>query len=63
MVSLLLNLLIVCLVAGCGWWLIGYLSPPEPIRKVAVVVLVVICLIWLIGILSGGGSYQVIHLH
>jgi hypothetical protein len=58
-VSVIVYLLIVGCVFGLLWWLIGYIAPPEPFRKVANVVLAILAVLVVIGILIslvGGGS-------
>ncbi len=53
MLSILLTLVVVACVAGLVFWLINYIAPPDPIRKICVVVLVVVVVLWLIAVLTG----------
>lgn len=53
MLSVLLTLVIIACVAGLVFWLINYIAPPDPIRKILVVVLVIFVVIWIIGLLTG----------
>lgn len=53
LVTLLLYVVVLCLIAYLMYWLIGYIAPPEPIRKVAVVILVVVFIVALLYTLMG----------
>lgn len=53
MISILLTLVVVACVAGLVFWLINYVGPPEPIRKICIVVLVVVVVVWLLAVLTG----------
>lgn len=48
LIPLLINLVVLCLVGYLFYWLIGFLAPPEPIRKVAIVILVVVVVLALL---------------
>ena len=50
-VRTVIYLVIAGLIFWLLWWLIGYVSPPEPFRKVATVVLAVCAVVVVIGIL------------
>jgi len=59
MISLLINLLVICLIIGLGWWLLQVIPMPPPIKQVATVIFAVICVIiliyFLLGIVPAGG--------
>jgi multisubunit Na+/H+ antiporter MnhB subunit len=48
MISLLVTVVIFALICYLIFWVMGYLSVPEPIRKVVVVVVVLIAVIWIL---------------
>ncbi len=54
----LIQILIVCLIAGLALWVLAQFAPPEPIGKVIRVIIIVVVCLWLIyalvGILPGG---------
>ncbi len=50
-VSLIIYLIVGGLIFWLLWWLISYINPPEPFRKVANVVLMVIAVLVCIGVL------------
>jgi Kef-type K+ transport system membrane component KefB len=52
-VTLLVYIVVICLVAWLFYWLINYIGPPEPIKKIAVVILVVVFVIVLLYLLLG----------
>lgn len=52
-IGILIDLLVICLVGGLVYWVINFLAPPDPVRKIAVVVLVVVLVIALISLLAG----------
>lgn len=56
LIGLLVTLVVLCLVAYVFYWLINYLAPPEPIKKIAVVILVLVFVLVLISLLFGGVS-------
>lgn len=59
MIGLLINLLILCLILGLVWWVIGLIPLPDPFSLIARVVFAVICVIILIDMLlslSGGAG-------
>ncbi len=53
----LLGLLIWIIIVGCIfgllWWLVGYISPPEPFNKVARIAIAVVAVLLLINMLLG----------
>ena len=53
LLALLLYVVIICLVGYVIYWLINYLAPPDPIRKIAVVILVIVLVVVLISLLLG----------
>ncbi len=48
LVSLLITIAIFALVVYVIFWIMGYLSVPEPIRKVVVVIVVLIAVVWIL---------------
>lgn len=58
MIGLLINLLILCLILGLVWWVIGLIPLPDPFGLIVRVVFAVICVIILIDMLLslGGGA-------
>lgn len=48
MISLLITVVVFALICYILFWVMGYLSVPEPIRKVVVVVVVLIAVIWIL---------------
>jgi hypothetical protein len=50
-VMVILYLLIAGIVFGLLWWLISYINPPEPFKKIANVVLAILAVLVVIGIL------------
>ena len=51
LVHIIIYLLIVGGVCWLLWWLINYIAPPEPFRKIANVILAVAAVLVVIGIL------------
>jgi len=59
MISLLIDLLVLCLVFGVAYWIIGLLPLPAPFRQIALVVMALIFLLVLLNWLlpfAGGSS-------
>lgn len=50
-VSLIIYLVVAGLIFWLLWWLVNYIAPPEPFRKVANVVLAILAVLVVIGIL------------
>ena len=50
-VAVIMYLVIGGLIFGLLWWLISYIDPPEPFKKVANVILMVLAVMVCIGIL------------
>ncbi len=50
-VSIIIYLVVVGLVFWLLWWLVNYIAPPEPFRKVANVILAILAVLVVIGIL------------
>jgi multisubunit Na+/H+ antiporter MnhB subunit len=48
MISLLITLVVFALVCYLIFWAMGYLTVPDPIRKVVTVVIVLIAVIWIL---------------
>jgi hypothetical protein len=61
MFGILISLLILAVVASVVVWLINYLAPPDPIKKLLVVAVVVVCLIWFVLIISGNAPVMLPH--
>jgi hypothetical protein len=53
MIGFLISLLVLVIIMGLVWWIIGMLPIPEPFKNVVVVIFAVICLIYLISMLAG----------
>jgi hypothetical protein len=51
--SILLSLLMMVLIFGAIYWVVGLLPFPEPFRKIALAIIGIIFLIYLIGMLLG----------
>jgi hypothetical protein len=51
MVRVVIYLIITGLVFWLLWWLVNYIAPPEPFRKVANIVLAIFAVLVVIGIL------------
>jgi hypothetical protein len=56
--SLLITILILCVVFGLIYWIIGLLPIPAPFKTVVLVILGIIALIYLFGILFGFAGFQ-----
>ena len=50
-VSVVVYLMVVGLVFWLLWWLIGYVAPPEPFRKIANVILAILAVLVVCSIL------------
>ena len=50
-VNLVIYLMVAGLIFWLLWWLVNYINPPEPFKKVATVVLAVLAVLVAIGIL------------
>ena len=50
-VTALVYLIIAGLVFWLLWWLLGYVDPPEPFRKVGTVILAILAVMVIVGIL------------
>ena len=50
-VSIIVYLVVAGLIFWLLWWLVNYIAPPEPFRKVANVVLAILAVLVVIGIL------------
>jgi hypothetical protein len=61
MLGLILTLFVIAIVASVGVWLITYIAPPEPIKKILIAALVIICLIWFVMTLGGAAPVFVVH--
>lgn len=48
---IVLNVVVIAAVAGLCYWLVTYLSPPEPVQKICVVVIVVLAVMALLSLL------------
>lgn len=56
MIGLLITIVVFALVCYLIFWAMGYLSVPEPIRKVVTVVIVLIAVIWILSNFLPGAS-------
>lgn len=52
-IGILIDVLIICLIGGLVYWVVNFLAPPEPVKKIAVVIVVVVCVVALISLLAG----------
>ena len=59
MVNGLIYLIVIGVVFGLLWWLVGYCALPEPFNKVARVVLAIAAVIVLISILMGFAGHPI----
>ena len=50
-VTVIMYLIVAGMIFGLLWWLINYVAPPEPFRKVANVILAILAVMVVIGIL------------
>lgn len=50
-VTIILYLIIAGIVFWLLWWLVNYVAPPEPFRKIANVILAILAVLVVIGIL------------
>ncbi len=50
-VTVIVYMIVAGLVFWLLWWLVNYIAPPEPFRKVANVVLAILAVLVIIGIL------------
>lgn len=50
-VSLIMYLVVAGLIFWLLWWLVDYVAPPEPFRKIANVVLAILAVLVVIGLL------------
>ena len=53
MISVLVSLLIMVLIAGVIYMIIGMIPMPPTFKQIAYVILAVICLLYLLGMLTG----------
>ncbi len=51
LVSVVIYLIVAGLIFWLLWWLVNYIAPPEPFRKIANVVLAIFAVLIVIGIL------------
>lgn len=59
MIALLLNLLILCLIFGIGYWIITLLPLPPVPKQIALVVLAVLMLVILLGFVGWIPGYHI----
>ncbi len=52
MITLLINILILCLVLGLVVWIIRVIGLPEPFGKIALAVVGLIAIVWLLGLVG-----------
>lgn len=53
LLSLLLNIVVAALIFWLLYWLITFVAPPEPFRKVLTVILAIVAVVYLINLLLG----------
>lgn len=53
MISTLISLLILLLILGIVWWVIGQIALPAPIKQAVIVVFAIIVIVVLLGYLPG----------
>lgn len=53
MIPLLVNLLVLCLILGLIWYVVGLLPLPAPFGQIARAIIVVIAILLLVGKLGG----------
>jgi len=56
--SILITLIILIIVFGLIWWLVGILPIPQPFKNVVIAILAVIGIIYLLGVAFGFGGFQ-----
>lgn len=54
MISLLISIIIIAIIAGLAFWLVGMLPLPAPFGQIVQVAVVLICLLVLLGVVFGG---------
>lgn len=54
MISLLVSILVLLIIGGLIYWVLGMLPLPAPVMQIAKVVLAVILILILVGMLFGG---------
>ncbi|HUC76743.1 MAG TPA: hypothetical protein VMS04_15685 [Vicinamibacterales bacterium] len=60
LVAFLIWLLVLVIIAGLGWWIIGQFTLPEPVGKlVRIVFVVVICVILIVLLLNLVGVAEI----
>ena len=57
MIALLVQIIIVCVVLGLLFYLVGMLPMPEPWPTIIRVCVILICILVLLSIAFGGGGY------
>ena len=60
LISAIIYIVILGIVFWLLWWLVNYINPPEPFKKVANVVLAVAAVLVLIGVLMGIAGHPII---
>lgn len=63
LVSLLITILIIALVFGLIWWVLGQMPIPEPFRMVVNVIIGLIAVILLLSLLFGGINVPTLRLN
>jgi hypothetical protein len=63
MLSLLVTILVLCIVGGLLFWLIGYLPILPPFKTAAYVILVIIIIVALLYLVFGGGNWGDLGFH
>jgi len=62
LINLLVTIIVIALIFGLVWWVLGQMPLPEPFRMVINVVLGLICILVLLGLVFGGINLPSINL-
>jgi hypothetical protein len=62
MIGMLISLLVLAIIAGLCWWILGMLPLPPPFKNVVMVIFLLICLVYLVSMLLGAApSFPAFH--
>jgi len=62
MINLLITIIILAIVAGLLYWLVGMLPLPEPFAQIVKVAVILICILVILGVVFGGINIPVLNL-
>lgn len=62
MINLLVSVIVLCLVFGLLYWLVGTLPIPDPFASIMRVAVILICILIVIGVAFGGISLPMMRL-